>query len=115
MRLGRIERAVMTFCLGMGVLLSLALVVWLITQSPWPEFSEQGAWLTTNVWGQISLLDLYGGFFLGLALVWVLEPKAWVRWLLTFTLPFLGNPVLAIWLVLRWRSLRALAKRPVFD
>ncbi|MCH8530226.1 MAG: hypothetical protein LAT65_05180 [Saccharospirillum sp.] len=115
MRLGKLEQTVMTFCLGLSVLFAIALLAWLLTQSPWSEFSEQGAWLMNNVWGQISLIDLYGGFFIGLTLVWVLEPKAWVRWALTLTLPFIGNPLLALWLILRWGKLKALAKQPVFD
>lgn len=115
MRLGKLEQTVMSLCLGLSTLLAVALVGWLVIQSPWSQFSEQGAWLVNNVWGQISLLDLYGGFFIGLTLVWVIEPKAWVRWLLTITLPFIGNPLLALWLILRWRALKALAKKPLFD
>lgn len=115
MRLNKLEQWIMTICLLLSLLFAVALLLWLFTQSPWSEFRDQGAWLMNHVWGQISLLDLYGGFFIGLTLVWVLEPKAWARWLLTFTLPFLGNPLLALWLVLRWRQLKALAKKPLFD
>jgi hypothetical protein len=59
-------------------------------------------------WGRISLLDLYAGFFFGLVFVWLLEPKLWVKLLITLTLPTLGNPVLAIWIVVRFKRLMAL-------
>ena len=58
-------------------------------------------------WGRISLVDLYAGFFLGLVFVWFLETKLWVKILVTITLPTLGNPVLAIWLIFRLKQLQA--------
>lgn len=89
-----------------GAVLSAGLLYLMIFQSPWSSFSEQGSQLTSMVWGQISLLDLYSGFFLALALVWLLETKLWVRILLTLLVPILGNPVLAIWLLVRFKSLQ---------
>ena len=91
--------------LGVGVLASVLLVWLLLLPSSWQTFSEQGSQLTAMVWGQISLLDLYAGFFLSLVLVWMLEPKLWVKVLLSVLLPVLGNPVLALWLVLRFSYL----------
>jgi hypothetical protein len=84
-----------------GAALSLWLVGILLFASPFDSFSEQGGMLMDMVWGQISMLDLYSGFFLGIALVWLLEPKLWVKILVTLTLPFIGNPILAVWLIIR--------------
>ncbi|EAR09029.1 hypothetical protein [Reinekea blandensis] len=95
---------------GLGVGLSLWLVGILVFGNPYPEFSAQGAAMMDMVWGRISLIDLYAGFFVGIALVWFLEPKAWVRWLITLATPLLGNPVLALWLVVRYRHLLTLSR-----
>jgi hypothetical protein len=95
-------------CLIFGVVLSLWLSFLLLGTSPWSTFNEQGQLLMSLEWGRISLIDLYAGFFLGLCLVWLFEPKLWVKVLLTLTLPTLGNPVLAAWLLLRFRYLKAL-------
>jgi len=105
--------ALVFLILGTG--LSLTLITWMLVFNPWPLFSEQGQWLTSQVWGQISLLDLYSGFFIALALAWLFEPNPWVRLLLLLTLPTLGNPVLAIWCVSRWRHLKRMAALRDFD
>jgi hypothetical protein len=98
-----------------GVALSGALLLWMLLYDPWPLFSEQGQWLTSQVWGQISLFDLYSGFFMALALAWLFEPRLWVRLLLLVCLPTLGNPVLAIWLIMRWKHLKRMASPHDFD
>ena len=95
---------------ALGLLFSGWLTFILLGSSPWSTFSDQGAQLMGMVWGRISLLDLYAGFFLALALVWLLEPKLWVKILVSLTLPTLGNPVLAIWCVLRIKHLLALSR-----
>jgi hypothetical protein len=93
------------------VVLSVAVSGWLVYlllgTSPWSTFSEQGSQLMAMEWGRISLVDLYAGFFLGLVFVWFLETKLWVKLLVTVTLPTLGNPVLAIWLIFRLKQLQA--------
>lgn len=99
------------FFTALGALLSLWLTGILLLGNPYPEFSEQGGMLMDMIWGRISLLDLYAGFFIGIALVWFIEPKGWVRWLVTLTTPLLGNPILAIWLVARFRLLMTLKVR----
>lgn len=99
----------------LGAVLSLTLLAWMLLYDPWPLFSEQGQWLTSQVWGQISLLDLYSGFFIALALAWLFEPNPWVRLALLITLPTLGNPVLAIWCVSRWQHLKRMAANRDFD
>lgn len=101
--------------LVLGVALSVALILWMLLFDPWPQFSGQGQWLTSQVWGQISLLDLYSGFFIALALAWLFEPNLWVRILLLVALPTLGNPVLAIWCVTRWQRLKRMAAARDFD
>lgn len=91
-----------------GVILSIWLTVILVWVAPYDSFSEQGAALMDMIWGRISLLDLYAGFFMAIALVWLLEPTPWIRWSVTLTLPVLGNPILAIWLVARLKRLATL-------
>lgn len=101
--------------LVLGVLCAAALVVYMLIQSPWDRFAEEGRWLTTHIWGRISLLDLYSGFLLSLALIWLLEPRLWIRLTMVLLLPALGNPLLAFWLILRWRRLIRLARNIHFD
>jgi len=104
-----------TVLLAFGTALSLALVVWMFWQAPWERFASEGRWLMDHVWGQIALLDLYSGFLLTLALVWLFEPRLVFRLLLTIAVPLLGNPVIAIWLILRWKRLKTMARPPSFD
>jgi hypothetical protein len=94
------------------VILAVAVSAWLtyllVATSPWSTFSEQGSQLMAMEWGRISLVDLYAGFFLGLVFVWFFEAKLWVKILVTLTLPTLGNPVLAIWVLVRIKQLMTL-------
>lgn len=99
-----------TALLGLGTLLAIALLAVMLIQSPWPFFAEQGRWLLDHAWGRITLLDLYSGFFLALALVWLLEPKLSVRMAMLVLLPLLGNPLLAFWLLWRWPLLKQYAR-----
>ena len=92
-----------------GLVLSALLVIWMLYSSPWDRFGSEANWLLSHSWGQIALLDLYAGFFLALALVWRFEKQRWLCWLMTIALPLLGNPVLAIWLLWRWRTLPIMA------
>lgn len=103
------SKAMALLALTLGALLALILVIWMLAFAPWDRFASEGRWLFEHVWGQIALLDLYAGFFLALALVWRLESQWWARLLVTVTLPLLGNPVLAIWMLWRWRQLLAIA------
>ena len=100
-----------TLLLSVGVGLSMWLVVILVAQDPWSSFNEQGAALMSMQWGQISLIDLYSGFFLASVFVWLFEPKIWVRIGVTLALFVLGNPVLALWLVFRFKFLLALGEK----
>lgn len=68
-----------------------------------------------NTWGQIALFDLYSGFMLGLALIWLFEPSFPIRLGMTVMLPLMGNPILAIWLLCRWQMLRRMAQSHNFD
>lgn len=72
-------------------------------------------WMMQNTWGQIALFDLYSGFMLGLALIWLLEPSLPLRLGMTVLLPLTGNPILALWLLYRWQKLRRMAQTPDFD
>ena len=96
------------FLLGftfVGVAISGWLMYLLLATSPWPTFNEQGSQLMAMEWGRISLVDLYAGFFLGLVFIWAIEPRLWVKILMSFMLPILGNPILAIWVLIRMKAL----------
>ncbi|WP_108125474.1 hypothetical protein [Saccharospirillum mangrovi] len=95
--------------LAAGLLLSALLIVWMLLSAPWSRFYSEGQWLLSHSWGQIALLDLYSGFFLAMAVVWRLENRLWIRLSVSLALPALGNPVLALWLIWRWRRLLTMA------
>jgi hypothetical protein len=94
--------------LGLGIVLNLALVYLLLQPTSWSAFSVEGSEILSMVWGKITMFDVYAGFMLGLAIVWLLEPKLWVKLVLTLTLPLLGNPILAIWIAVRFKLLMRL-------
>lgn len=86
--------------------LALGILIWLAITNG--DFGAAGGWLTSDPWGQVTLFDLYLGFFF-LAIVIGFFEKTWWRaafWIVP--LPFLGNVWIAIWLVL---ALPELARR----
>jgi hypothetical protein len=74
-----------------------ALIFWAVKTG---DFWEEGAWLTSNPWGIVSLTDLYLGFLAVAIFMYVLEPGR-TRWFWIIPLPFLGNVWTLIWLA--WR------------
>lgn len=57
--------------------------------------------VTAEPWGWVSLIDLYVGFVLFAILIAVIERRWWVAALWIAPLPFLGNVVAALWIVVR--------------
>jgi hypothetical protein len=82
-------------------LLFAALIIWAVQTG---DFWTEGAWLTSNPWGIVSLSDLYLGFLIAAVLMFVFEnPRT--RWFWIIPLPFLGNLWTILWLVWRLPSL----------
>ena len=90
--------------IGMGLLgLALAaLIVWAISTG---DFRAEGAWLTSNPWGIVSLADLYLGFLISATIICLVEkPFNAVLWIIP--LPVLGNVWTIVWLIYRLPLLR---------
>ena len=71
------------------------------------DFLAAGGWMMSDPWGQVTLADLYLGFLITAVLIAFLEPKRWLAAVWILPLPVLGNVWAAIWLVVRWRAIRA--------
>ena len=69
-------------------------------------FSEAGAWLMANRWGQVTLADLYLGFFLSAVVIGFFEKSPLVAALWILPIPFIGNLWTGIWFLIRFRYLR---------
>jgi hypothetical protein len=78
-------------------LLFAALLFWAAKTG---DFWTEGAWLTSNPWGIVTLCDLYLGLLIAAILMFVFE-RPGARWFWIAPLPFLGNLWTVLWLV--WR------------
>ena len=64
------------------------------------DFWTAGRWLTSDIWGIVTLTDLYLGLFLAaLAMGFFEKGLKAVFWIVP--LPFLGNVWTALWVVMR--------------
>lgn len=64
------------------------------------DFWAAGNWLTTDIWGIVTLTDLYLGLFVAaIAMALVEKPMAAAFWIIP--LPFLGNVWTALWVIVR--------------
>ncbi len=68
--------------------------------------AEFGA-ITTMPWGQVSLADLYLGFLLYFAAVWVIEDKMSSKLFWALPVFILGNAWTLIWVAVRWDKIVA--------
>ena len=84
--------------LALGALIALA-----FTQG---DFGAAGSWLTTDPWGQVTLLDLYLGFLLTAIVIALFERQPWRAIVWIAPLPVLGNVWAAVWFVLALPELR---------
>lgn len=82
-----------------GVILLIAIIWAMLTAGQ--SLTEAIAWLTSEPWGVVSLIDLYLGFFLIAVLIWVLEPNKTIALAFILPLPVLGNVWAAVWVA--WR------------
>ncbi len=93
---------------ALGGLVLLALIVWAMLTAG-QSLSEAVAWLVSEPWGVVSLVDLYLGFFLIAVLIWVLEPNKKIALAFILPLPVLGNVWAAVWVA--WRLAKAVRRR----
>ena len=68
------------------------------------DFWAAGNWLTTDIWGVVTLTDLYLGLFIA-ALAMALFERGLSAVLWIIPLPFLGNIWTALWVVVRFTEL----------
>ncbi len=91
-----------------GGLILAASIIW--AMAVWDgSFGEAIAWLTSESWGVVSLIDLYLGFFFIAVFIWLLEPKKWIALVFIIPLPVLGNVWPAIWIA--WRLAAVMRNR----
>ncbi|MCR9129249.1 MAG: hypothetical protein NXI12_06980 [Alphaproteobacteria bacterium] len=93
---------------ALGGLILAAAIVWAILTAG-QSLSEAVAWLTSEPWGVVSLIDLYLGFFLIGVAIWLFEPNKAIAVAFIAPLPFLGNVWAAIWFA--WRIAAVLRAR----
>jgi hypothetical protein len=97
---------------ALGGLILTAAIVWAILTAD-QSLGEAIAWLTSEPWGVVSLIDLYLGFFLIAVLIWLLEPNKIIALAFILPLPFLGNVWAAAWVA--WRLAHAITARRTAD
>lgn len=71
------------------------------------DFGAEFAAITAMPWGQVSLVDLYIGFGLYAAAVWIVEDKLTNKFLWALPIMVLGNAWSLIWIVVRWEKILA--------
>lgn len=96
---------ILRFLTAVGAL-ALGILIWLAIING--NFGAAGGWLTSDPWGQVTLFDLYLGFFFLALIIAFFEETWWHAAIWIAPLPFLGNIWAAIWLV---RTLPELARR----
>jgi hypothetical protein len=75
------------------------------------DFGAEFAAITNMPWGQVTLVDLYIGFGLYAAAVWLVEDKLTVKLLWALPIIVLGNAWSLMWVVVRWEKILARVKR----
>ncbi|MEX1057422.1 MAG: hypothetical protein WED11_06805 [Natronospirillum sp.] len=87
---------------------ALAFLTMIVYAAATASLTKQGPAIGGLIWGKITLVDLYLGFFIALLLLWFLEPNR--RYVLVFSLAFLvmGNWLLCWYLAWRWPHLRGI-------
>lgn len=68
----------------------------------------EGPLITELIWGQVTLVDLYLGFFIALILLWYLDPKRSYVIIFGILFLFMGNWLLCWYLAWRWPHLKGI-------
>lgn len=90
---------------GLGLAVA---IIWALGQrSLWDSFPEVAA----DPWGLVTIIDLYAGLALIAVVIALVEPRlrSALPWIIL--LPFLGNVIAALWMVVRAKRLLELAQR----
>lgn len=66
--------------------------------------TELNTFMATE-WGVVSLIDVYAGFVIAMAVIIAFERKLWIGLAWAVPILFVGNVVTAIWFVLRFPAL----------
>ncbi|MEQ8655779.1 MAG: hypothetical protein RIC24_00535 [Hyphomicrobiales bacterium] len=82
--------------LGLGL---AALIVWASLNA---NFGQSFGAIINDPWGVVSLADLYLGFFIFAAFVFLVDGARPASFAWVIALMFLGNVLAMVWLVLRW-------------
>jgi hypothetical protein len=75
------------------------------------DFGAEFAAITAMPWGRVSLADLYLGFGLYAAAVWLVEDKLTTKLMWALPILVLGNAWSLIWVVVRWEKIAARVAR----
>jgi hypothetical protein len=75
------------------------------------DFGAEFAAITNMPWGQVTLVDLYLGFLLYGAGVWLVEDKLTTKLFWALPVVFLGNAWSLMWVVVRWEKILTRVKR----
>jgi hypothetical protein len=86
--------------------LALGGLIWLAITGG--DFGAAGQWLMSDLWGRVTLFDLYLGFFLIAMIIALFENRPMRAILWIAPLPVLGNVWAVIWVIV---SLPELARR----
>lgn len=71
------------------------------------NFSQSGAWLVRDPWGQVTLFDLYFGFALSAIVIAAVERRLWPALFWITPILFLGNLWTGVWFAARIRTVWA--------
>jgi len=88
--------------LGVGL---AVLIVWASLNA---NFGQSFGAIISDPWGVVSLADLYVGFFIFAAFVFLVDGVRPASFAWVIALMFLGNVLAVAWLVLRWPLLMQL-------
>jgi hypothetical protein len=104
------EKSKLTALRAFFLLLGLALAGLIVWASMNANFGASFAAIIADPWGVVSLVDLYLGFFIFAALVFLTDGVRFSSFAWVIALMFLGNVLAVVWLALRLpRLARALA------
>jgi hypothetical protein len=90
--------------LGLVLLVS---IIWAFTQKPIGESFSQ---IMADPWGIVAMIDLYLGFILMAAIIYMAEQNKGIAAIWIVPIFFLGNIVTALWVVLTLPKLAAALK-----
>jgi hypothetical protein len=92
-------------------LLAIAFTAMIVWASFRGDLGAEFGAISNMPWGQVSLVDLYLGFGLYGAAVWVIEDKLTKKLFWALPVIVLGNAWSLIWVAVRWDVIMARLRR----